>query len=133
MSDISEFPNLHSTQIEGKKKKKKVNWYIIEASLSGISRNGEWSKGPLNMEKSSMVVVLFLALFLSSFAGGLEARELKNEPMSYQPQNFPGAFGGFPGFGFGQPLRGSIPTIPGFGNLPGIPGGGIGGRQAATP
>ncbi|URE33065.1 hypothetical protein MUK42_16619 [Musa troglodytarum] len=95
--------------------------------------NGEWSKGPLNMEKSSMVVVLFLALFLSSFAGGLEARELKNKPMSYQPQNFPGAFGGFPGFGFGQPLRGSIPAIPGFGNLPGIPGGGIGGHQAATP
>ncbi|CAL9768580.1 unnamed protein product [Musa acuminata subsp. burmannicoides] len=76
------------------------------------------------MERSSAKMVLVLALFLASFAVGLEARNLDAEPKAYQPQNIPGAFRGFlgrpnlggaPRFGLGRPFRG----IPGFGTVPG--------------
>lgn len=91
------------------------------------------------MERSSAKMVLVLALFLASFAVGLEARNLEAEPKAYQPQNIPGAFRGFlgrpslggtPRFGLGRPFRGAIP---GFGTVPGVPAASGGDRGAPPP
>ncbi|RRT71094.1 hypothetical protein BHE74_00020904 [Ensete ventricosum] len=83
----------------------------------------------MERRSSSAKMVLVLALFLASFALGLEARNLEAKPKAYQPQTFPGAgafrgflgrpnLGGAPGFGLGRPFRGAIP---GFGTVPGVP------------
>lgn len=91
-----------------------------------------------SMERSSAKMVLVLALFLASFAVGLEARNLDAEPKAYQPQNIPEPFRGFlgrpnlggaPSFGLGRPFRG----IPGFGTVPGVPAASGGDRGAPPP
>ncbi|URE36178.1 hypothetical protein MUK42_15773 [Musa troglodytarum] len=92
------------------------------------------------MERSSTKMVLVLALFLASFAVGLEARNLEEaEPKAYQPQNIPGGYRGFLGrptlggaplFGLGRPFRGAIP---GFGTVPGVPAASGGDRGAPPP
>ncbi|URE36179.1 hypothetical protein MUK42_15773 [Musa troglodytarum] len=93
-----------------------------------------------SMERSSTKMVLVLALFLASFAVGLEARNLEEaEPKAYQPQNIPGGYRGFLGrptlggaplFGLGRPFRGAIP---GFGTVPGVPAASGGDRGAPPP
>ncbi|URE36177.1 hypothetical protein MUK42_15773 [Musa troglodytarum] len=83
------------------------------------------------MERSSTKMVLVLALFLASFAVGLEARNLEEaEPKAYQPQNIPGGYRGAPLFGLGRPFRGAIP---GFGTVPGVPAASGGDRGAPPP